>query len=124
MWLKNTQEKTTIIGVYVDDLLITGNDEKEIQSICKTMERNFKMKNIGDMQDFLGVQAKHKQNETKLHQERYTNRIVKTFGEENCKHMKTPMPKQYEPDHEYPVETNVGTRPCPVPKTRDQARLE
>ena len=114
IWYKNKNEKITIIGIYVDDTLITGDDEKEIEKITKTMEKNFKMKDMGKLQEFLGIQATYTKTGIKLNQSNYTKKLIKKYGQENCKHEKIPMPKAYEPDPQvefkdnYPIREAIG----------------
>jgi len=98
----------------VDDTLITGDDEKEIEKITKTMEKNFKMKDMGKLQEFLGIQATYTKTGIKLNQSNYTKKLIKKYGQENCKHEKIPMPKAYEPDPQeefkdnYPIREAIG----------------
>ena len=45
-----------IILVYVDDMMITGNDIRMIQETKQTLQDTFKMKDLGDLKYFLGIE--------------------------------------------------------------------
>jgi hypothetical protein len=41
--------------VYTDDTILVGPDEGEIEKIVKTLSKNFKVEDQGDLSDYLGV---------------------------------------------------------------------
>ena len=45
-----------IILVYVDDMMITGNDIRMIQETKQTLQDTFKMKDLGDLKYFIGIE--------------------------------------------------------------------
>ena len=45
-----------IILVYVDDMMITGNDIRLIQETKQKLQDTFKMKDLGDLKYFLGIE--------------------------------------------------------------------
>jgi hypothetical protein len=47
---------------------------------------------IGELNFFLGFQIKQLKKGTFIHQEKYTNDILKKFKMDDCKPIKTPMP--------------------------------
>jgi hypothetical protein len=80
--------------VYVDDLLLTGNDQSLINDIKERLSRTFKMKLLGPVQHFLGLQITRDPDGKWLHlsQQHYLDRIVKRFlGEHDIKSVTTPM---------------------------------
>jgi hypothetical protein len=50
------------------------------------------MSMIGDLNFFLGFQIKQLKEGTFIHQEKYTNDILKKFKKDDCRPIKTPMP--------------------------------
>jgi hypothetical protein len=56
------------------------------------MTREFEMSMIGELNFFLGFQVKQLKEETFIHQEKYSNDILKKFKMDDCKLIKTPMP--------------------------------
>jgi hypothetical protein len=47
MFVKRRQGKITVLIIYVNDMIITGDDKKEIESLEKKSCKEFKMKNLG-----------------------------------------------------------------------------
>ena len=54
---QNRGKKVTIVGKYVDDILTTGKDEAEIRKISKTIGDKFRMKELGEVKQFLGIEV-------------------------------------------------------------------
>ena len=64
------------------------------------MSEEFEMSMIGELTMFLGFQIKQMKDGIFIHQEKYVRDLLKRFGMENCKEIKTPMASngQLEPD--------------------------
>ncbi|XP_016177764.1 uncharacterized protein LOC107620055 [Arachis ipaensis] len=57
LFIKKQSESFTAILVYVDDLVLTGNDIPEINSIKQNLDDKFKIKDLGDLKYFLGMEV-------------------------------------------------------------------
>ena len=79
-----------ILILYVDDLLITGDDHL-IDQCKKDLIREFEMKALGLLHYFLGLEVRKNSNSIILNQGKYTSDILKRFGMWNCKPMSSPM---------------------------------
>jgi hypothetical protein len=55
------------------------------------MFREFKMSMIGELSFFLGLQVKQTKDRTFICQSKYVNDLLKRFGMDNSKPIKTPM---------------------------------
>ena len=64
------------------------------------MSEEFEMSMIGELTMFLGFQIKQMKDGIFIHQEKYVRDLLKCFGMENCKEIKTPMASngKIEPD--------------------------
>eukprot|EP00253_Pinus_taeda_P034609 PITA_34609 len=82
--------KPLIIVLYVDDLMLTSDDQL-IKSCKDDLAREFKMKDMGLMHYFLGMEVWQKDGEVFVSQGKYVNEILKRFHMEKCKPMKTPL---------------------------------
>lgn len=89
--MKGTDKMYVLI--YVDDLLIFGSNEQEIAKLKNVLSIEFKMKDLGFISDFLGINVKQNlQNGTTiLSQKNYLENVIKRFNMESCKPMMTPM---------------------------------
>lgn len=78
------------ILVYVDDLVITGNNIVVIQHLKQYLDE-FKIKNLGDLKYFLGIEACRSKNGLNICQRKYTMDILKEAGFLDCKLAATPI---------------------------------
>ncbi|CAL8174044.1 unnamed protein product [Prunus armeniaca] len=56
MFLKHRKEKVTTLIIYVDDMIITGNDKHEISQLQDYLTTEFEMKDLGGLKYFLGIE--------------------------------------------------------------------
>ena len=82
--------KPLIIVIYVNDLILTGDDQL-IQSCKEDLAIEFKMKDMGLMHYFLGMEVWQKDGEVFVSQGKYANEILRRFHMEKCKPMQTPL---------------------------------
>jgi hypothetical protein len=82
-----------IIVTYVDDMLITGPNPKDIAAVKKALQNEFEMDDMGPATYFVGVRiVRNRANRTiTLIQDAYIHKILKKYGFENCKSVPTPM---------------------------------
>jgi len=86
---ENKNKLTCIIGIYVDDMIITGI-ENETNKIIKRIKENFKISNSGDLNYILGIEIENKNNIYYISQKNYINNILERFNINNIKKSKTP----------------------------------
>ena len=86
------QSKSTIIYLllYVDDIIITGNNSQHVSSLIATHSSVFELKDLGDLNYFLGVQISRTQFGLTLCQSKYASEVLHRFHMENSKPTKTP----------------------------------
>lgn len=77
--------------LYVDDIIIAGNDCKRITNTKKKLMDQFRMKDLGNLHSFLGVNIHRTKDEIRLSQPTYLKKLLKRFGMEECRPVKTPM---------------------------------
>lgn len=80
-----------ILGVYVDDLIITGTSEQEIENFKSQMKEIFRMSDLGLLSYYLGIEVKQEKGEVMLSQEGFAHKILKECGMSDCNLTKTPM---------------------------------
>ncbi|PKU83709.1 Retrovirus-related Pol polyprotein from transposon TNT 1-94 [Dendrobium catenatum] len=87
--------------IYVDDILVTGNDSQAIQALLKDLRTTFALKQLGDIALFLGIQTIRTPEGFFLTQHHYAEKILKEFNFMDCKPAPTPSiikSKQQPPD--------------------------
>jgi hypothetical protein len=69
-----------VVGVYVDNLIITGLDRDDIKSFKVEMAIAFKMSDLGLFHYYLGIEVKQSMSGISLSQGAYTMKILERSG--------------------------------------------
>jgi uncharacterized protein (DUF1499 family) len=80
-----------LVGVYVDDLIITRNNDVEITSFKQQMSSRIKMSDLGLLSFYLGIKVKQGSDIISLTQAVYTRKILERAGMGGCNPCHTPM---------------------------------
>ncbi|KAI3520492.1 hypothetical protein L1887_09941 [Cichorium endivia] len=86
-----SKSSTLIIGVYVDDMIVTGSSEKQIQEFKVRMNSIFDMSDLGKLNYYLGIEVKQEKDRIFIKQENYAERILEEAGMSQCNPAKWPM---------------------------------
>lgn len=85
-----------LVGVYVDDLLITGYNPEEIDVFKRRMMKEFEMSDLGLLSYYLGIEVNQQKEGIQLKQAGYAKKVLMQFGLTDCNHTRLPMqPKSY-----------------------------
>ncbi len=57
LYVKKTNHGIVIIVIYVDDLIITGDNDVNIFDLKKLLKQKFEMKDLGELCYFLGIEV-------------------------------------------------------------------
>ncbi|CAL2234202.1 unnamed protein product [Prunus armeniaca] len=57
LFQKRHKGKLTTLIIYVDDMIVTGNDQAEMQNRQKYLAFEFEMRSLGDLKYFLGIEV-------------------------------------------------------------------
>ncbi|GJT05540.1 cysteine-rich receptor-like protein kinase 8 [Tanacetum coccineum] len=91
LFLKKEGLSITVVLVYVDDLLITGNDQSQIFKLKTHLSSVFHMKDLGELNYFLGLEVCRSSQGIFISQHKYTRELFKEEGVLNNKAYKLPM---------------------------------
>jgi hypothetical protein len=91
LYIKQNGDNILIISLYVDDLLVTGNNNNNVETFKQEMMSVFEMTDLGLMSFFLGMEVKQAEHEVFICQKKYAKEILKKFKLEDCKAVSTPM---------------------------------
>ncbi|CAL1680763.1 unnamed protein product [Lasius platythorax] len=84
-------ENIVLIAVYVDDVLIASRNQEEIDRIITSISKRFTIRNLGEVQQCLGIEFSREGNNITLSQRGYIREILERFGMSDCNPISTPV---------------------------------
>jgi Reverse transcriptase (RNA-dependent DNA polymerase) len=75
----------TMLAVYVDDMIITGDDEGEIAQLKARLGKEFEVKDLGQLRYFLGIEIARGAEEIVLSQRKYVLDLFTETGMLGCR---------------------------------------
>ncbi|RVW45480.1 Retrovirus-related Pol polyprotein from transposon TNT 1-94 [Vitis vinifera] len=91
---KSHAGKLAILIVYVDDIILSGNDMGELQNLKKYLSEEFEVKDLGNLKYFLGMEVARSRKGIVVSQRKYILDLLKETGMLGCKPIDTPMDSQ------------------------------
>jgi len=90
LFIKYSQSgKLTLLLVYVDDMIITGDDEIEKQNLRERLAAQFEMKDLGKLKYFLGIESIF------ISERKYILDLLKETGKLGCKTTGVPIEQNH-----------------------------
>jgi hypothetical protein len=90
--IKTTKENRLYIALYVDDLIIAGENENDILTIKRRLSERFEMKDLRIARKFLGMEIEYgNDGSIKIHQEQYISQLLDRHRMGNCNAVATPL---------------------------------
>ena len=80
VFYKHSRRKITVLAVYVDDIIITGDDEMEIKCLKGNLSREFEVKDLGQLKYFLGIEIARNPKGIVLSQRKYVLDLLSETG--------------------------------------------
>ncbi|GJU79091.1 ribonuclease H-like domain-containing protein [Tanacetum coccineum] len=93
MYIKNSGDVSLYLLVYVDDLVITGNSKIEIEKFKSLLNKKFKIKDLGELKYFLGIEVLKTKSGLCLNQRKHCLELLHEFSLLACRHVVTPLPE-------------------------------
>ena len=90
LFLRQTSRGTTVLLLYVDDMVITGDDIIGIQELKTFLTKQFEMKDLGNLSYFLGIEVTSSDGYF-LSQTKYTSDLLSRAGITDNKTADTPL---------------------------------
>ncbi|KAK6119789.1 hypothetical protein DH2020_046458 [Rehmannia glutinosa] len=91
LFIQKFKNGITIAQIYVDDIVFGSTSKQKLDEFIEYMSSEFEMSIVGELNYFLGLQVKQFDKGIFITQNKYAKNLVKRFGLDNKKHMKTPM---------------------------------
>lgn len=92
LFVLHTDKQRLFILVYVDDLIVTGDNGSMINSFVAALAARFSIKDLGQLKCFLGVEVVPNQQGILLSQRRYILDILARAKMSDAKPVSTPLP--------------------------------
>ncbi|CAL2240949.1 unnamed protein product [Prunus armeniaca] len=110
LFLKRHKGKLTALIIYVDDMIVTGDDQAEMQNLQKYLASEFEMKSLDDLKYFLGIKVARSKHNIFLSQRKYILDLLVEIGMLDCK----PIDTSSEQNHK------LGLYPDQVPTDKER----
>ncbi|KAJ7971218.1 Retrovirus-related Pol polyprotein from transposon TNT 1-94 [Quillaja saponaria] len=91
MFVKLKSEMQVIVFLYVDDMIIIGDNNDEISSLRAELSIRFEMKNLGEIGCFLSLEVERSEEGYFISQKRYATSVVERFSMGEAKAMAIPI---------------------------------
>ncbi|GJW03492.1 retrovirus-related pol polyprotein from transposon TNT 1-94 [Tanacetum coccineum] len=91
LFTKKKGSNLIIVQIYVDDIIFGSTCQDMCDEFAKIMHDEFEMSMMGELNFFLGLQIKQMEDGIFFNQSKYIKEMLKKFGLEDSKPMKTPM---------------------------------
>jgi histone deacetylase 1/2 len=77
--------------VYFDDIIVASSSQEAVDALLRDLEKDFAIKDLGELHYFLGIQVQRKNDELLMTQELYASEILQRVNMQLCKPVKTPL---------------------------------
>lgn len=92
LFIKHNGSLMTIVAVYVDDIIVTGDDLQETESLKAHLDKVFSIKDLGILHYFLGLEVGYVQEGILLSQKKFASDLLKDCNLNISQPAVTPLP--------------------------------
>ena len=90
VYIKKNNDGTTILLVWVDDMILAASSTVLINEMTEVLKNRFKMKDLGEISHFLGIEFSRRNDGIFMTQTLYLKNILDRFDMASCKSRATP----------------------------------
>ena len=92
MFIRHSHDgKIAILIVYVDDIILTGDDVLEMNRLKTSLSSTFEIKDLGSLRYFLGMEVARSKKGIVITQWKYVLNLLKETGMSGCRPADTPI---------------------------------
>ncbi|XP_076935490.1 uncharacterized protein LOC143602168 [Bidens hawaiensis] len=95
LFVKNDNSVFIVLLVYVDDIVLTGNNVSAIEEIKEMLRSIFLIKDLGLLKYFLGIEVLRSDVGVCLSQRKYCMELLTEYDMSACKPVNTPIEQNY-----------------------------
>ncbi|XP_073016671.1 uncharacterized protein [Primulina eburnea] len=91
MFTKFSESRVSVLIVYVDDIILTGDDIEEMRLLKEKLSKEFEIKDLGGLRYFLAMEFARSSKGLAVSQRKYIMDLLKETGMSDCKPAETPI---------------------------------
>jgi hypothetical protein len=91
VYTRGKDKERLLLGVYVDDLILTGASSETIEQFKAKMSTKFSMSDLGLLKLYLGIEVKQSPGAITLKQTAFANSLLEKAGMSGCNTVHVPM---------------------------------
>ena len=95
LFYRHSGNRITILAVYVDGIVITGDDTLEIARLKENLSKEFEVKDLGQLRYFLGIEIARSPRGIVLSQRKYVLDLLNDTGMLGCRPASTPIEQNH-----------------------------
>ena len=98
-YFKIIGEDIIVLLIYIDDALFMGSNKQQVLFHKAQFMKRWESRDLGQGKEYLGMRITRdrKKRAISLDQIRYAEKVIKRFGQENCKPVSVLLPTEYNP---------------------------
>ena len=91
LYVRENESGIVVICIYVDDLIVGGDNVATIEHVKTLLKQEFDMKDLGELRYFLGIEIIHTEEGIWLSQRQYALDMLSKYGMADCKPISLPL---------------------------------
>jgi hypothetical protein len=96
VFYRHSGRHITILSVYLDDIIITGDDSFEMSELQQKFGKEFEVKDLGQLRYFLGIEIPMSPKGIVLSQRKFVLNLLSDVGMLGCRVASTPIEKNHQ----------------------------
>lgn len=98
LYTRTTGKGKMYVLLYIDDLLLASEDERDIEFVKKMLSERFKMEDLGMIRHYFGmfVVQNSEKGEIMINQTIYLEKLLEKCNMLECKPVSTPMEENFD----------------------------
>ncbi|XP_019238389.1 PREDICTED: uncharacterized protein LOC109218475 [Nicotiana attenuata] len=93
LFTKVSGDSIVVLAVYVDDIILTGTDSAEILALKSFLHQQFRIKDLGSLHYFLGLEVFYSASGVVLHQKKFLHDLLIEFHCSDATPVVCPLPQ-------------------------------